>query len=49
MSAKVIKAWVAKAAKRPLALETMGLEPLGAEDAEIAEKILGVIFGLRQI
>ena len=36
MSAIVIRAWAAKAAKRPLAFETVGLEPLGAEDAEIA-------------
>jgi len=42
MSAKVIKAWVAKAAKRLLALETVGLEPLGAGDAEIAVERCGL-------
>ena len=42
MSAKVIKAWVAKAAKRALALEAVGLEPLGSEDAEIAVERCGL-------
>ena len=30
------KAWVAKAAKQPMALETIDLGPLGVEDVEIA-------------
>ena len=30
------KAWVAKAAKQPMVLETVDLGPLGAEDVEVA-------------
>jgi hypothetical protein len=30
------KAWVAKAAKQPMVLETVDLRPLGAEDVEVA-------------
>ena len=42
MSAKVIKAWVAQAAKRALALEIGGLESLGAKDPEIAVERRGL-------
>ena|SRR6266436_5507026 len=30
------KAWIAKAAKQPMVLETVDLGPLGAEDVEVA-------------
>ena len=30
------KAWVAKAAKQPLVLETVDLGPLGAEEVDVA-------------
>ena len=30
------KAWVAKAAKQPIVLETVDLGPLGVEDVEVA-------------
>ena len=36
------KAWVAKAAKQPLALETVDLGPLGAEDVEVAVEHCGL-------
>ncbi|MGD1018685.1 MAG: NAD(P)-dependent alcohol dehydrogenase [Verrucomicrobiia bacterium] len=36
------KAWVAKAAKQPMALETVDLEPLGAEDVEVAVEHCGL-------
>ncbi len=36
------KAWVAKAAKQPMALETVYLGPLGAEDVEIAVESCGL-------
>src|SRR5882757_6906697 len=42
MSAKVTRAWAAKGAKRALALETVGLESLWAEDAEIAVERRGL-------
>src|SRR5882762_1440297 len=42
MSAKVTRAWAAKGAKRALALETVGLESLWAEDAEIAVERCGL-------
>src|SRR5260370_28859500 len=42
MSGEGIRAWAAKAAKRPLALEPVGLEPLGAEGAEIAVERRGL-------
>src|SRR5207244_11682957 len=32
------KAWVAKAAKQPMVLETVDLGPLGAEDVEVDRK-----------
>jgi uncharacterized zinc-type alcohol dehydrogenase-like protein len=37
-----IKAWVAKAAKQPLALATVELGPLGAEDVEVAVEHCGL-------
>ncbi|MGO9109789.1 MAG: NADPH-dependent aldehyde reductase Ahr [Thermoguttaceae bacterium] len=36
------KAWVAKAAKQPMGLETVDLGPLGAEDVEIAVEHCGL-------
>jgi alcohol/geraniol dehydrogenase (NADP+) len=36
------KAWVAKAAKQPMVLETVDLGPLGAEDIEVAVEHCGV-------
>jgi uncharacterized zinc-type alcohol dehydrogenase-like protein len=40
--ARNCKAWVAKAAKQPMALETVDLGPLGAEDVEIAVENCGL-------
>jgi alcohol/geraniol dehydrogenase (NADP+) len=37
-----IKAWIAKAAKQPMVLETVDLGPLGAEDVEVAVEHCGV-------
>jgi alcohol/geraniol dehydrogenase (NADP+) len=39
---KVNRAWVAKAAKQPLTLETVDLGPLGVEDVEIAVEHCGL-------
>lgn len=36
------EAWVAKAAKQPLALETVDAGPLGAEDIEVAVEHCGL-------
>ena len=36
------QAWVAKAAKQPMVLETVDLGPLGAEDVEIAVEHCGL-------
>jgi len=36
------QAWVAKAAKRPMALETVDLGPLGAEDVEVVVEYCGL-------
>jgi len=36
------KAWVAKAANQPMTLETVDLEPLGAEDVEVAVEYCGL-------
>ena len=36
------KAWVVKAAKQPMVLETIDLGPLGAEDIEVAVEHCGV-------
>jgi alcohol/geraniol dehydrogenase (NADP+) len=36
------KAWIARAAKKPLALETVDLGPLGAEDVEVAVDSCGL-------
>ncbi len=36
------KAWVAKAAKQPMALESINLEPLGVEDVEVAVEQWGL-------
>jgi uncharacterized zinc-type alcohol dehydrogenase-like protein len=36
------KAWIAKAAKQPMALETVDLGPLGAEDVEVAVEHCGL-------
>jgi uncharacterized zinc-type alcohol dehydrogenase-like protein len=38
----IYKAWVAKAAKKPMALETIDLGPLGAEDVEVAVEHCGL-------
>ena len=35
------KAWVAKAAKQPMVLETVDLGPLGAEEVEVAVQHCG--------
>ena len=37
-----IKAWVAKAAKQPMVLETVDLGPLGVEDVEVAVEYCGL-------
>ena len=39
---KSYKAWVAKAAKQPMVLETVDLGPLGAEDVEVAVEHCGL-------
>src|SRR5256885_16347917 len=36
------KAWVAKAAKQPMVLETVDLGPLGVEDVEVAVEHCGL-------
>src|SRR5215471_2734272 len=36
------QAWIAKAAKQPMVLETVDLEPLGAEDVEVAVEHCGL-------
>src|SRR6266481_2382148 len=36
------EAWVAKAAKQPMVLETVELGPLGAEDVEVAVEYCGL-------
>src|SRR5260370_34838187 len=36
------KAWIAKAAKQPMVLETVDLGPLGAEDVEVAVEHWGL-------
>ena len=36
------EAWVAKAAKQPMVLETVDLGPLGAEDVEVALEYCGL-------
>src|SRR6516165_9988740 len=36
------KAWITKAAKQPMALETVDLGPLGAEDVEVAVEHCGL-------
>jgi uncharacterized zinc-type alcohol dehydrogenase-like protein len=41
-SATNYQAWVAKAPKQPMALETIDLEPLGAEDVEVAVEHCGL-------
>src|SRR6516164_9370955 len=40
--ARNYKAWVAKAAKHPMVLETVDLGPLGAEDVEVAVEHCGL-------
>src|SRR5262249_25947422 len=40
--AMIDKAWVMKAAKKPMALETVDLGPLGAEDVEVAVEHCGL-------
>jgi uncharacterized zinc-type alcohol dehydrogenase-like protein len=40
--AKMYKAWTVKAAKQPMALETVDLGPLGAEDVEVAVEHCGL-------
>jgi uncharacterized zinc-type alcohol dehydrogenase-like protein len=42
MASVGIKAWIAKAAKQPMVLETVDLGPLGAEDVEVAVEHCGV-------
>lgn len=39
------KAWVAKAAKQPMVLETVDLGPLGAEEVEAAVEYCGLEAG----
>ena len=39
---KLYQAWVAKAAKQPMVLETVDLGPLGAEDVEVAVEHCGL-------
>ncbi len=41
-AAKSYQAWVAKAAKQPMVLETVDLGPLGAEDVEVAVEHCGL-------
>ena len=41
-SSQNYKAWVAKAAKQPMALETVDLGPLGVEDVEVAVEHCGL-------
>ena len=36
------QAWIAKAAKQPMVLETVDLGPLGAEDVEVAVEHCGL-------
>ena len=36
------QAWIAKAAKQPMVLESVDLEPLGAEDVEVAVEHCGL-------
>ena len=38
----MIKAWVVKAAKQPMVLETIDLGQLGAEDIEVAVEHIAV-------
>jgi uncharacterized zinc-type alcohol dehydrogenase-like protein len=38
----IYRAWVTKAAKQPMALETVDLGPLGAEEVEIAVEHCGL-------
>ena len=38
----IYKAWITKAAKQPMVLETVDLGPLGAEDVEVAVEHCGV-------
>jgi uncharacterized zinc-type alcohol dehydrogenase-like protein len=38
----IYKAWITKAAKQPMALETVDLGPLGAEDVEVAVEHCGL-------
>ena len=40
------KAWVARAAKQPMVLETVDLGPLGAEDVEVAVEHCGLCHSL---
>ena len=42
VSAAKQKAWVTKGAKQPMVLETVDLEPLGAEDVEVAVEYCGL-------
>src|SRR5258705_2806502 len=42
ISATKRKAWVAKASKQPMVLETVDLGPLGAEDVEVAVEHCGL-------
>jgi alcohol/geraniol dehydrogenase (NADP+) len=41
-TSSVPKAWIAKAAKQPMVLETVDLGPLGAEDVEVAVEYCGL-------
>src|SRR5712671_5212402 len=41
-SAMNFKAWIAKAAKQPMVLETVDLGPLGAEDVEVSVEHCGL-------
>jgi D-arabinose 1-dehydrogenase-like Zn-dependent alcohol dehydrogenase len=43
------KAWVAKAAKQSMALESVDLGPLGAEDVEVAVEHCGLCGVFRSI
>ena len=38
----IYRAWITKAAKKPMALETVDLGPLGAEDVEVAVEHCGL-------
>ncbi len=40
------QAWIAKAAKQPMMLETVDLGPLGAEDVEVAVEHCGLCHSL---